>query len=517
VGLRREAALRAAARRAGPCAALAALTAAALALRLWRLGFEPLWFDEAYSALASAHALGELLALVRREGSAPLYYVGLHAWRAAFGDSELSLRLPSALAGAAAVPVLHAVGRRLFGPGAGWIAAGLACVSPLHVHLSQEARMYPWVALAALALLVASWRLLEAPRPAAALAFAAALVVGLYLHYFFLFLAPLAACAWLAPERRRSTALAAGALGLAAIGFAPWLATFRQQAQSPLSDWIGEVWQHYPLAYALPWSLEVLGPGAQYPPFSSLKLASGAHARAVSLALAACVLAGTCLRLRRHADERRALGLVLAALLAPLVGALAVSVGLRPIYVVGRYDLIAWGPYLLLAGAVFSRLRAAPRAAIVGLWLALSLYTLWPHFRSSRDEKVYAARGDRIASRLLAVVPPGDLVVFPAGTRTVTDYYLREQPVPFGRVSFPIDNDAHLGWIDSRVSSDREHAAAQARRLAEAALSGPAPPGAVWVVAPASLGTNALLAELRARGWRPDAARSQPDLACLVR
>ena len=71
------------------------------------------------------------------------------------GTGEVALRLPSALAGIATVPVAWAIGRELAGRRAAAIAcAALVAVNPLFVWYSQEARAYGlFVFTAALAML----------------------------------------------------------------------------------------------------------------------------------------------------------------------------------------------------------------------------------------------------------------------------------------------------------------------------------------------------------------------------
>ena len=92
------------------------LFAVALILRLYRSDLEPLWFDEAYTALQTSKPVREILHLLRDEAGAPLYYVLLRAWTVVFGDGEWALRLPSALAGAAAAPLLYRVGSVMVSP-----------------------------------------------------------------------------------------------------------------------------------------------------------------------------------------------------------------------------------------------------------------------------------------------------------------------------------------------------------------------------------------------------------------
>jgi len=71
------------------------------------------------------------------------------------------------------------------------IAATLATLSPLHVHYSQEVRMYAMVPPLALLMLYSLQRLLLAPNPWVFFGFVLSATAGLYMHYYFLFLLPL--------------------------------------------------------------------------------------------------------------------------------------------------------------------------------------------------------------------------------------------------------------------------------------------------------------------------------------
>ncbi|MCL5962028.1 MAG: glycosyltransferase family 39 protein [Chloroflexi bacterium] len=79
----------------------------------------------------------------------PLYYYLLHFWSAFVGTSELALRWLSLVSGLLLVSVVYALGRRLFSPTVGLLAAVFAAVSPFLVYYSQEARMYSQVAFLA--------------------------------------------------------------------------------------------------------------------------------------------------------------------------------------------------------------------------------------------------------------------------------------------------------------------------------------------------------------------------------
>jgi len=169
---------------------LAALTLLAAALRLSTLTEQSFWYDEAFTPVHVLHAgLGATLrAVVHSENTPPLWYV--LAWIDAriFGDGALALRLPSALAGIATVPVVWGIGRELAGRRAALIGAALVAVNPLFVWYSQEARAYGLFVLFAALSMLCFVRLLCEPTRARAVAFALAGALALLTHYFAVFL-----------------------------------------------------------------------------------------------------------------------------------------------------------------------------------------------------------------------------------------------------------------------------------------------------------------------------------------
>jgi 4-amino-4-deoxy-L-arabinose transferase-like glycosyltransferase len=85
----------------------------------------------------------------------------------AFADPTLFYLLPRiaiALIGAATVPAIYAVGRRLYGRWAGVVAAGLLAASLMHVQMSHQARHWVPVTLLAVAVLWVSLDLAERGR-----------------------------------------------------------------------------------------------------------------------------------------------------------------------------------------------------------------------------------------------------------------------------------------------------------------------------------------------------------------
>jgi 4-amino-4-deoxy-L-arabinose transferase-like glycosyltransferase len=207
-------------RRAASWWPLAALIVLAAALRLGTLTEQSFWYDEAFTPVHVLHAgLGATLhSVVHSENTPPLWY--LLAWVDVrlFGDGALALRLPSALAGIATVPVAWALGSELAGRRAALIAAALVAVNPLFVWYSQEARAYGlFVLMAALAMLCFV-RALHEPTRGRLAAFALS-GVALLTHYFAVFLlVPMAL--WLLRERAARRAALPALAALAVLGLA---------------------------------------------------------------------------------------------------------------------------------------------------------------------------------------------------------------------------------------------------------------------------------------------------------
>lgn len=116
-------------------------------LRIYDLGAESIWFDEAFSAkVVNISGLTQLEWILSGgkgyEPNPPLYFILLHLWAKVFGDSEFSLRLLSAVLGSASIFALYSFGKLLFNRRTAVIAALIIAVSVFHIQFSQEARSY---------------------------------------------------------------------------------------------------------------------------------------------------------------------------------------------------------------------------------------------------------------------------------------------------------------------------------------------------------------------------------------
>jgi mannosyltransferase len=137
-----------------------------LAFGFYQVGRPELWRDELASWSFASRPVPEMISAARHTGATQLaYYLLLHVWMAAFGDSADAMRAPSVLAMAAAAACVALIGRRLAGARAGLIAGLVFAFVPSVSRFAQEVRFY---ALAVLVATLATLLLLRAlDRPTA--------------------------------------------------------------------------------------------------------------------------------------------------------------------------------------------------------------------------------------------------------------------------------------------------------------------------------------------------------------
>jgi hypothetical protein len=246
---------------------LAALTVLAAALRLSTLDLQSFWYDEAFTPLHVLHPSlwATLRSVVHTENTPPLWYVLAWADSRVLGAGEVALRLPSALAGIATVPVAWAIGRELAGRRAAVLCAALVAVNPLFVWYSQEARAYGlFVLMAALAMLC-FLRAEAEPTPKRMAAFALTGALALLTHYFAVFLL-IPMILWLLRDRslRRAALPAVGALVIVGLALLPLISAQGGHGTQWIGSWpLSERLQAIPQYYLTGYSGAPLGHGVE--------------------------------------------------------------------------------------------------------------------------------------------------------------------------------------------------------------------------------------------------------------
>jgi len=410
-------------------------------LRIFRIGAQELWIDEAYSYLLAAQPDWFGLPTLANN-TPPLYHFVLRVWMSLLGEDETAIRLVSAIFGTLLVAAVIWTGREIFSPSVGLWSGCFAAIAPFHIFYSQEARSY---ALLALALTLTYGTLARAIRVNTPISWGlvtASAGLALYSHYFaVLGLLPTVLFLWALPQSpsgRPPWNRYLIAMGTAAAIFLPWgLAAYHlapHPLEDPSFDWLRINWLTMPPALAIPKSFEMLGLGGH----SDLVLTHVKQFRNLDFPfwarlLGLIILSGLFVyAMLPWGDERLGISrlvrrkvCVLALLLFPL-GALWVASRLvTPMYIVGRYDIIAFPAYSLLVGLSLAKIHKVPRR---GVWLVGALVLL---LSASIFTKLYLyyqapapSAGLHNARILDRVLRNGDVVVFTDPAVHVYLYYL---------------------------------------------------------------------------------------------
>jgi uncharacterized membrane protein len=154
-------------------------------LRILNIGYHSLWFDEAFTRDLVNHNSFSGIAqnIVVGELHPPLHFLLLKAWVQLVGDSDLALRMISALVAILAIPAFYYIGRLLFNERVGTIALILGSLSPLQVYYAQETRNYIFAITCTAWALVGLLTIAKSKRYGWLL-YVIASVFGLYTHYF---------------------------------------------------------------------------------------------------------------------------------------------------------------------------------------------------------------------------------------------------------------------------------------------------------------------------------------------
>lgn len=171
-------------------AALALITLLGGGMRLWQAR-ESLWLDELHTAWCATGPLAEVGSRAAIGNQSPLFFWLEWLLVQLLGPSELTLRLPSLIAGTLLGVALYVVCTRWTGqPWLGVLAAWLVAVSPRQIFFATEARPYAVIALLAVAHVALFLRVIERPTLLARTLWVAGGVLLFHLHYTAILLIP---------------------------------------------------------------------------------------------------------------------------------------------------------------------------------------------------------------------------------------------------------------------------------------------------------------------------------------
>ena len=142
--------------------AMVAIVLLAAAVRLPSLGGQSLWYDEAMAVAVGSAPWPVLLQARLVDGNhPPLFFMFMKVALFMWGITEFGVRFLAAGAGLLAIPLIYRLGRAMFNRPAALLAALLLALNPIHVWLSQEARMYSLLILVVTGSMFFFWQALQ--------------------------------------------------------------------------------------------------------------------------------------------------------------------------------------------------------------------------------------------------------------------------------------------------------------------------------------------------------------------
>jgi len=423
--------------------AATAIIILAAAVRLWGLGEQSVWQDEAYSVVLARQDVGAIIQTQVEDSSPPLYYVLLHFWLRIFGDSEFAVRLFSALLGVSLVTATLLIASALFRRAVGLWAGAMLALAPLAVYYSQEARMYSLTPLLAIISIYLCHLVAQKSTQKRMAWFIIVTTAMLYTQNYGVFVLLAEVLYVLARRKERQDARPMLALMGVVGAYLPWLLVMSRQIAENTTPWIPAPRLRM-LAETL---LSLTFKSWRLPTTGFLKASWGIGIIAVWALLV--LTAWLALKTRRAgvASERALhwpLFLMMSYTVVPIACAFISSYS-KPIYVPGRYDTIVQPGLFILAalGLTSIRLKWLRKAlgVLVFAVLVVSLHSYFTTYRKSNDRE--------IANWVAQNATASDIVLFTDLTITPFMHYHPDSNITTLR--FP---QGGLGWTPIGAFTD---------------------------------------------------------------
>ncbi len=370
-------------------------------LRLYNLGKQSLWLDEAYSVKMSKNLI-TLWSEQVTDSSPPLYYSILHYWMNLFGENQFSLRLLSCIFGILLIPLIFITGTIVFNAEVGIYAALLTAISPNHIYYSQEVRMYSLLSLLSLASFFFFYLSIKEKKNIYWVIYTFTTSICLYTHNYgiFLLFAEIFYYFFCIRQGRRGT-LKKFMFSQICILFLylPRLVILSRQINLNMDPWIktpglkdlGSTLLHFCL---LSWRLPLTVP--------------------ISAVLKIIIPVFILIFLMGIIKSKKESSFLLAYFFIPLAIAFAVSFK-KSLYVPGRYDLLVFSAFcLIIAFGLFNfrnKLIRLSLLIIIIISTSISLYQYYSTYKKSNDMLVsnyvqtHFNKGDIIVATELSIIP----------------------------------------------------------------------------------------------------------------
>jgi hypothetical protein len=406
--------------------------------------------DEAYSVFVASHDFNGIIGELKNDNSAPLHYLLLAVWIRLFGISEFVVRSLSGIFYILTAFFMYRLGKML----GGYTLTGVLCsflflVSPLAIRHAQNVRMYSLLGfLGAVSTFYCFRILLKQSKSRWDFWFyGLSNVLGTFSHYWFFYLLLshlICAFCFLSKDllKKWLIVLVASVIPFGLL----WVPAFLVQLKNGSSAWLTR-------------------PGLNVLVQTLLDYYGGIPK--------ALIVYGFCLLLIWLGWRKKSLNMpyrgrsvfVLGVIGAVLLIVPWVVSQFKPMYMVGRYTILTLLPFALLLGYLVG--KAGYRVLILVGCSVLLAVGLVDFITLKTRPLPYSNK--MTASYLASHADSNDILLFTDLSRTPIEYHLRllKSNRKFIPISFPLEMENHLGWMDiNNWLSKKELLANEAKRLA---------------------------------------------------
>lgn len=332
-----------------------------------------LWGDEAFSAVLSQNSILQIISIIARDTSPPLYNLIEHFWFLIFGSSEVAIRSLSFLFFLIAVFFIYKIGVKLWNRETALIAAILTFLNPFFFGYAFEGRMYSILAATVTGsmyfFLKRNWK-----------GYIIATTLALYSHHFAIFAVFLQGL-WTIKEflfgNRKSAISGFKSLVLIGILYLPWAIPLYNQTKLVQ----GGFWLGTPTLIDLRNLIyKYLAVGQNHP-----------------LSQSALYLAGAILILRKWHKDFAKTSFLLLWFFGPILITFAISQKFTPIFY-DRYLLYSIPPAMLILASSRRQIGKLALLVLIGAFAIIDIFyfthPVKPPFRDLANYVLSLKRGD---------------------------------------------------------------------------------------------------------------------------
>jgi 4-amino-4-deoxy-L-arabinose transferase-like glycosyltransferase len=168
---------------------VALATLLALALRLYKLADQSIWWDEGWTVWLGRRDWAWIALRTAADEHPPLHYWLVRGWDMIAGELAFAVRFSSVLAGTLAVPLVYRLGRLAANKQVGVLAAVFLAVARFHIWWSQDIKMYALAVALCIASLYLVLRIVRGGSLWLFVAYVAVTAAAIYTHYLALLVA----------------------------------------------------------------------------------------------------------------------------------------------------------------------------------------------------------------------------------------------------------------------------------------------------------------------------------------